>query len=199
MIDPKMGLEFGLYEDLPFLDNKIVDNPEEAVNVLVNVVKEMDIRYKLFREENVRKLSEYNKKKSNGEKLPYIVIIIDEFADIILDENQKTRKDLASVVQKLAQKGRAAGVHIIIATQKPVNECFPTMIKGNIPARIAFRVTKSEESNVILGETGAESLFGKGDMLVKDPNIGAPRRFQAPLIKNDEIECFVKSVKSIYK
>lgn len=198
MIDPKGGLEFAMYNELPFLAQNIIDNPEKAQEVLKTVISEMERRYTLFKNSKVKKLAEYNSKKIDDEKLPYFIIVIDEFADIILDEKNKTRKELAALVQKLAQKGRAAGIHIIIATQKPVNECFPTLIKGNIPARIAFRVTKQEESVVILGEKGAELLLGSGDMLVKDPNRDSTNRYQAPYIKNEEIEKFIDKIKELY-
>ncbi len=187
LIDPKGGLEFGAYEDLPYLYGNIVDDAETALDVLNGIVEEMESRYKLFKQGKVKKLTEYNELEGIDKK-PFIVIVIDEFADLA---EMPKGKGVMKVVRRLAQKGRAAGIHLVVATQKPTVEVIDGTIKSNLPARLSFRVATQSDSRVILDENGAEKLYEKGDCFLKEPNISELRRFQAAYVSNEEIERFV--------
>jgi len=163
LIDPK-EVEFGVYKDKlihNFLCNPVVTEPSEAQSVLDMVATLMDKRYGLLANENVRNIAEYNAIKPKGEKLPYIVVVIDEYGDLIMQSGNYMEK----VICRIAQKARAVGIHLIISTQRPSVKIVTGDIKANFPTRIAFRMITSTDSRVILGKKGAESLLGKGDMI----------------------------------
>ena len=163
LIDPK-EVEFGVYKDKlihNFLCNPVVTEPSEAQSVLDMVATLMDKRYGLLANENVRNIAEYNAIKPKGEKLPYIVVVIDEYGDLIMQSGNYMEK----VICRIAQKARAIGIHLIISTQRPSVKIVTGDIKANFPTRIAFRMITSTDSRVILGKKGAESLLGKGDMI----------------------------------
>lgn len=191
LIDPKGGLEFGAYENLPYLYGEIVDSDEKALCVLNEIIVEMESRYHLFRDCRVKKLSDYNE-LDGVDKKPYIVIVIDEFGDLVGMPKGNKVKD---AVRRLAYKGRAAGIHLVIATQKPTAKLIDD-IKSNLPARLAFRVATQNDSRVILDENGAENLYGYGDCLFKDPAVPELRRFQAAYVSDEEIENFVKILRA---
>ncbi len=197
LIDPKGGLEFGSYQDLPHVyNNKIAENAEESLEVLTALFEEMERRCnKIFKEKSVKKLQEYNELKM-VEKLPYYVVIIDEFADLI---QYKKGKDVVQMVQRLAQKGRAAGIFIVISTQRPSVKFIPGEIKAVIPSRLSFKLPSAIDSKVILDKTGAEDLFGKGDMFLKETEKPELRRFQGVFVYNDEINRFVENVKDCWR
>jgi len=196
LIDPKGGLEFGAYQDLPHVyNNKIVENAEESFDVLNAIFEEMERRYKVLKDKNVKKLQEYNELKGIG-KLPFYVVIIDEFADLI---QYKKGKDVVQIVQRLAQKGRAAGIFIVISTQRPSVKFIPGEIKAVIPSRLSFKLPSATDSKVILDETGAENLFGRGDMFLKETERPELRRFQGVFVSNDEINKFVENVKDCWR
>jgi S-DNA-T family DNA segregation ATPase FtsK/SpoIIIE len=183
LIDPKQ-VEFMSYTDLPHLYNPIITNEISANIALQKLVDEMENRYELFREYKVKKLSEYN--NLSDEKLPYIVCIIDEYADLVL-MSKKYKQDIETSIIRLAQKARAAGIHLIIATQKPITQVLTTLIRSNIPARIAFAVCTSMDSKIILDSKGAEELLGNGDMLFLNPKTNKKERIQAPFLSNEDI------------
>lgn len=163
LIDPK-EVEFGVYKDKlihNFLCNPVVTEPSEAQSVLDMVATLMDKRYGLLANENVRNIAEYNAIKLKGEKLPYIVLVIDEYGDLIMQSGNYMEK----VICRIAQKARAVGIHLIISTQRPSVKIVTGDIKANFPTRIAFRMITSTDSRVILGKKGAERLLGKGDMI----------------------------------
>ena len=163
LIDPK-EVEFGVYKDKlihNFLCNPVVTEPSEAQSVLDMVATLMDKRYGLLANENVRNIAEYNAIKLKGEKLPYIVLVIDEYGDLIM----QTGNYMEKVICRIAQKARAVGIHLIISTQRPSVKIVTGDIKANFPTRIAFRMITSTDSRVILGKKGAERLLGKGDMI----------------------------------
>ncbi len=163
LIDPKR-VEFSNYAKLPNLyGGSVVLEPDEALNILTTLLDEMDRREKILAEQNVRDISEYrNLTGASGEPLPRIVVIIEEVADLMVQE-----KSIEEPLVRLAQKGRASGIHLILSTQRPDAETFSGLLRSNIPSRIALTVQKSSESKIILDETGAEKLTGKGDMLIK--------------------------------
>lgn len=194
MIDPKF-LEFGLYEDIPHLLTPIITDPKKAIIALSKAVEEMNRRYEMMNKVRVKTISGYNELAQNEglEKLPYIVIIIDEFADLMIMGGREAEQYLIS----LAGKARASGIHLIIATQRPTVNVVTGLIKGNLPSKISYRVGSKIDSKVILDEIGAESLLGKGDMLFsKTNNI---LRMHAPFNDEREIEKVVEFIKSQQK
>ncbi len=191
MIDPKF-LEFGLYKDIPHLLTPIITDPKKAIIALSKAVEEMNRRYELMDKAKVKTIVGFNElaKKNGEEKLPYIVIIIDEFADLMLMGGREAEQFLIS----LAGKARASGIHLIIATQRPTVNVVTGLIKGNLPSKISYRVGTKLDSKVILDETGAEALLGRGDMLfLKTNNIV---RLHAPYNDEREIERIVDFLKS---
>lgn len=184
MIDPKM-VELTPYNGIPHLLRPVVTDAAEAVEALEDAAAEMDERYRLFMESSVKKLSEYNAKAAAP--LPRLVVVIDELADLIITSG----KEVESSIVRIAQKGRAAGVHLLIATQRPTKDVITGQIKANIPSRIAFAVASALESRIILDESGAEKLCGKGDMLYK-PVDGKTQRLQGAYIANENITRIVK-------
>jgi DNA segregation ATPase FtsK/SpoIIIE-like protein len=194
LIDPKR-VEFPHYAGLPhMLLEKPITEPEEAIQSLVWIQNESERRYKLFEQNRVREMKEYNAKINPDEEeiLPYIVIIIDEAADLMHKPNDK--KQIEQAVRYLSAKARAAGIHLVLATQRPSVDVITGTIKANLPSRIAFSVTNGHDSKTILDQPGAENLLGKGDMLYS-PNNVAPVRVQGAFISGLEVEAVVSSVK----
>ncbi len=189
MIDPKR-VEFTAYDNLPHLLNPVVVEPKKVIFSLRWAVVEMNHRYKLLQRYGVRNIADYNKRVDHPvphrecptTKLPYIVIIIDELAELMLTE----KADIEPPITSLTQKARAAGIHMIIATQRPTTDIITGTIKANIPGRIALRVAQSNDSRTILDETGAENLIGKGDMLLSNGGTNI-RRSQAAWVSDSEI------------
>ncbi|MFA5593237.1 MAG: DNA translocase FtsK [Micavibrio sp.] len=172
LIDPKM-LEFKDYEDLYHLCGKpIITDAAAALETIEGLCAEMDARYKLMSLYGARSIDEYNAQAMAGNDLPRIVCMIDEYADLISDA--KTRKALESAIQRIAQKARAAGIHLILATQRPSADVLTSVIKSNFPQRIAMRVPSAHDSRVILGRAGAETLAGYGDMYFGDTRLHCP-------------------------
>jgi len=189
MIDPKM-LEFSIYNDIPHLLTPVITEPKKAITALNAMVKEMEKRYKLMAKMKVKNIENYNKKAD--EKMPYIVIIIDELADLMMTSG----KDVEYSIARLAQMARASGIHLIVATQRPSVDVVTGLIKANLPSRISFKVGQKIDSKVILDQFGAESLLGKGDMLFTPPGISGLIRLHAPFTSEDEIETIVEFLKS---
>lgn len=192
MVDPKK-VELSVYKDMPhMLMPSTVTETDKAVNALNWAVNEMERRYQLLGENGCRNLAEYNaKQKKKGEKgLYYIVFIVDEMADLM----SAAKREVEEKIARITAKARAAGIHLVIATQRPSVDVITGTIKNNIPTRIAFKVTSFTDSKTILDRGGAESLFGNGDMLYMPPEGGDPIRLQGPFI-NDEIEPIVSFIK----
>ena len=220
MIDPKM-LEFTMYNGIPHLLTPVITDPAKAVIGLKWAVKEMEDRYRAMAKLNVRNITGYNKRleelRASGEKvtrtvqtgfdmetgkpiyeeqeldltpLPYIVIVVDEMADLMLVAG----KEVEAAIQRLAQMARAAGIHLIMSTQRPSVDVITGTIKANFPTRISFQVTSKIDSRTILGEQGAEQLLGMGDMLYM-PAGQRPNRIHAPYVKDQEVESIVEFLK----
>ena len=193
MVDPKM-VELAPYNGIPHLLIPVVTDPKKAAGALQWAVFEMMKRYKTFSEHGVKKLEEYNKLAKDSEELetlPSVVVVIDELADLML----VAAKEVEESICRVAQMGRAAGVHLVIATQRPSADVITGLMKANIPSRIAFAVASSLESRIILDTTGAEKLVGKGDMLYAPLGQGKPTRVQGCFISPEEIERVVDFVK----
>ncbi len=185
MIDPKR-VELTMYNGIPHLKNEVITDPSMAAGALAMITREMDERYERFAFEGVRKIEEYNAKFPD-EKLPYIVVIIDELADLMLVAPAKVEM----LVMRLAQLARATGIHLIVATQRPSVDVITGLIKANIPSRIAFAVSAQVDSRVILDMGGAERLLGRGDMLYLPIDAPKPIRAQGALVTNHEIDKLV--------
>ena len=193
MVDPKM-VELAPYNGIPHLLIPVVTDPQKAAGALQWAVFEMMKRYKTFSEHGVKKLEEFNRlarASEDLETLPSVVVVIDELADLML----VAAKEVEESICRVAQMGRAAGVHLVIATQRPSADVITGLMKANIPSRIAFAVASSLESRIILDNTGAEKLVGKGDMLYAPLGQGKPTRVQGCFISPEEIERVVKFVK----
>ena len=183
LVDPKK-VEFSFYEGIPHLCTPVITDVSEASEALKWACQEMDKRYEVFSRNRCRKITEYNKKALDNpdlEKMPYIVIVVDEFNDLVM----QCGDEVNDYIIRLAQKARACGMHIILATQKPTVDVVNGTIKSNIPCRFAFRVSSKQDSLVILDEIGAEALLGRGDMLYK--NGGNSERAQGSFVDDDEI------------
>jgi len=202
IIDPKQ-VEMVQYSDIPHLLTPIINDTAQAVSALKWAVDEMERRYKLLAEEHVKTIDAYNKKMADGDgkvvakdedgneqkhdggKMPYIVIVIDEMSDIMMQAG----KELEPPIVRIAQKGRAAGLHLVLATQKPIVKVVTSLIKGNVPARIAFAVQSTTDSIVMLDKAGAEKLLGAGDMLFLTTEMsGKPKRIQGAFVSDEEEE-----------
>ena len=194
MIDPKM-VELSIYDGIPHLLTSVVTDPIKAADVLHKVVLEMENRYREFARARVRNIEGYNKiaaKDPDYKELPYIVVIIDELADLMMVSSKEVEESIA----RIAQKARAAGIHMIIATQRPSVDVITGVIKTNIPSRIAFAVSSSIDSRTILDKSGAETLLGKGDMLYLSADSSKPVRIQGAFLSDEEVEKVVDYVKS---
>ncbi|MEA2348337.1 MAG: segregation ATPase FtsK/SpoIIIE, family [Thermoleophilaceae bacterium] len=185
LVDPKT-VELNYYEDIPHLLTPVVTSPRMAANVLQNLIKEMEARYAVMGSVRARNIVELNKmREKNGEPtLPYILCVIDELADLMM----VAPAEVEDAIIRLAQKSRAVGIHLLLATQRPSADIITGMIKANVPARIAFAVSSQTDSRVILDQNGAESLLGKGDMLFNPIGSSRPSRIQGSFIEEDEIE-----------
>ena len=192
MIDPKM-VELGIYNGIPHLYVPVVTDPKKAAGALQWSVVEMLKRYRLFSEVGVRDLANYNKHcLENGEQtLPQVVIVIDELADLMLVASKEVEESICRV----AQMGRAAGMHLIIATQRPSADVITGLMKANIPSRIAFAVSSAMESRIILDQAGAEKLVGMGDMLFSPVGCGKPTRIQGAFVSDEEREDVIQFIK----
>ena len=197
MVDPKM-VELGIYNDIPHLLIPVVTDPKKAAGSLQWAVTEMMRRYKLMSDAGVRDLESFNsiiENEEEGEKLPQVVIIIDELADLML----VAAKEVEDSICRIAQMGRAAGMHLIIATQRPSADVITGLMKANIPSRIAFSVASAMESRIILDTVGAEKLVGKGDMLFAPIGTGKPQRVQGCFVTDGEVEAVATYVKEHFK
>jgi S-DNA-T family DNA segregation ATPase FtsK/SpoIIIE len=193
LIDPKV-VELSVYNGIPHLLIPVVTDPKKAAGALAWAVQEMENRYALFADKGVRDLKGYNEKlREEGltEKLPQIVIVIDELADLMMVAS----KDVEDSICRLAQKARAAGMHLVIATQRPSVDVITGIIKANIPSRIAFAVSSQIDSRTILDMAGAEKLLGKGDMLFYPIGASKPQRIQGAFVSDDEVEKIVDYIK----
>lgn len=193
MIDPKM-LEFSTYNDIPHLLTPVITKPKQAIISLNNMVNEMERRYELMADTRTKNIENYNEKikKTGGESFPYIVVVIDELADLMMTSG----KDVEISIARLAQKSRACGIHLIVATQRPSVDVVTGLIKANLPSRISYRVGQKVDSKIILDQMGAESLLGRGDMLFTPPGSPALVRLHAPWATEDEIEEIVEFIKA---
>lgn len=199
MIDPKM-VELSVYNDIPHLLIPVVTNPRKAARALQKVVDEMENRYELFSHFGVRNIAGYNAKveefNAQSEQkqipLPLIVVIVDELADLMMVAS----KEVEDAIIRLGQKARAAGIHMILATQRPSVDVISGLIKANVPSRVAFAVSSGTDSRTILDENGAEKLLGRGDMLFKPIDENHPVRLQGSFISDDDVERIVGFVKN---
>ena len=194
MVDPKV-VELSVYNGIPHLLIPVVTDPRKAAGALAWAVQEMDDRYNKFATKGVRDLKGYNnamEKEGEGRTLPQIVIIIDELADLMM----VAAKDVEDAICRLAQKARAAGMHLVIATQRPSVDVITGLIKANVPSRIAFAVSSQVDSRTILDMVGAEKLLGKGDMLFSPAGSSKPTRIQGAFVSDDEVEKIVDFVKA---
>jgi S-DNA-T family DNA segregation ATPase FtsK/SpoIIIE len=188
LIDPKM-LELSVYNDIAHLLTPVVTEPKKAIIALKWVCKEMERRYSLMNEENTRSLEGYNQKSL--EKLPFIIVFIDEMADLMMTAG----KEVEHYVQRLAQMARACGIHLVMATQRPSVDIITGSIKANFPSRISFQVASKYDSRTVLGEIGAEQLLGNGDMLMSK-NGASLIRYQSAFISDNEVNKLIKEIKS---
>jgi len=193
LIDPKM-LEFAAYEDIPHLITPVITEPAKAIAALANMVGEMERRYKLMAEARTKNIENYNEKikKTGDEAFPYIVVIIDELADLMMNGG----KDVELSIARLAQKSRACGIHLVVATQRPSVDVVTGMIKANLPSRLSYRVGSRIDSKVILDAMGADSLLGRGDGLFTPPGSTGLVRIHAPWNTEEEIDKVVEYIKA---
>ena len=193
MIDPKM-LEFSIYNDIPHLLTPVITKAKQAIAALNNMVGEMERRYQLMSEARVKNIENYNEKmkKERGQLFPYIVVVIDELADLMMTSG----KDVEYSIARLAQMARASGIHLIVATQRPSVDVVTGLIKANLPSRISYRVGQRVDSKIILDAQGAESLLGRGDMLFTPPGATGLIRLHAPWSSEEEIDHIVAFLKS---
>lgn len=193
MIDPKM-LEFSIYNDIPHLLTPVITKAKQAIVALNNMVGEMERRYSLMSQTKTKNIENYNEKvkKDGGEYFPYIVVIIDELADLMMTSG----KDVEYSIARLAQMARASGIHLVVATQRPSVDVVTGLIKANLPSRISYRVGQKVDSKIILDQMGAESLLGRGDMLFTPPGATGLVRLHAPWSSESEIEKIVNFIKS---
>lgn len=194
MIDPKM-LEFSIYNDIPHLITPVITSPKKAITALANMVGEMERRYVLMAENRTKNIENYNEKVTKDRSalpLPYIVVVIDELADLMMNGGKEVEYSIA----RLAQMARASGIHLIVATQRPSVDVVTGLIKANLPSRLSYRVGQRIDSKVILDSMGAESLLGRGDALFTPPGAVGLVRLHAPWNTEDEIETVVEFLKA---
>jgi DNA segregation ATPase FtsK/SpoIIIE, S-DNA-T family len=191
MVDPKQ-VELGIYDGIPHLLTPVINSPDKALNALKWWVAEMERRYSTLKPMNVRNLEEYNAKVWPKDRMPVIVIIIDELADLMMSGN---KKEVESAITRIAQKARAVGLHMILATQRPSVDVITGLIKANVPSRVAFTVASQVDSRTILDSIGAEDLLGRGDMLYFPTGAMASTRIQGVLVETDEVERVVNHIK----
>jgi len=193
LIDPKM-LEFAAYEDIPHLITPVITEPAKAIAALANMVGEMERRYKLMAEARTKNIENYNEKvkKTGAEPFPFIVVVIDELADLMMSGGKEVEHSIA----RLAQKSRACGIHLVVATQRPSVDVVTGMIKANLPSRLSYRVGSRIDSKVILDAMGADSLLGRGDGLFTPPGSTGLVRIHAPWNTEEEIDEIVEYIKA---
>ncbi|TPH48444.1 DNA translocase FtsK [Helicobacter pylori] len=193
MIDPKM-VEFSIYADIPHLLTPIITDPKKAIGALQSVAKEMERRYSLMSEYKVKTIDSYNEQSPNNgvEAFPYLIVVIDELADLMMTGGKEAEFPIA----RIAQMGRASGLHLIVATQRPSVDVVTGLIKTNLPSRVSFRVGTKIDSKVILDTDGAQSLLGRGDMLFTPPGANGLVRLHAPFATEDEIKKIVDFIKA---
>ncbi|GAA9223254.1 DNA translocase FtsK [Helicobacter pylori] len=193
MIDPKM-VEFSIYADIPHLLTPIITDPKKAIGALQSVAKEMERRYSLMSEYKVKTIDSYNEQAPNNgvEAFPYLIVVIDELADLMMTGGKEAEVPIA----RIAQMGRASGLHLIVATQRPSVDVVTGLIKTNLPSRVSFRVGTKIDSKVILDTDGAQSLLGRGDMLFTPPGANGLVRLHAPFATEDEIKKIVDFIKA---
>ena len=194
MVDPKM-VELGIYNGIPHLLIPVVTDPKKAAGALQWTVTEMMRRYRLMSEQGVRDIDSYNKAiahDTDEQKLPQVVVVIDELADLML----VAAKEVEESICRIAQMGRASGIHLVIATQRPSADVITGLMKANIPSRIAFAVSSAMESRIILDTAGAEKLVGKGDMLFAPLGQGKPKRVQGCYIDDNEVQAVTNAIKA---
>ncbi|GAA9575404.1 DNA translocase FtsK [Helicobacter pylori] len=193
MIDPKM-VEFSIYADIPHLLTPIITDPKKAIGALQSVAKEMERRYSLMSEYKVKTIDSYNEQALNNgvEAFPYLIVVIDELADLMMTGGKEAELPIA----RIAQMGRASGLHLIVATQRPSVDVVTGLIKTNLPSRVSFRVGTKIDSKVILDTDGAQSLLGRGDMLFTPPGANGLVRLHAPFATEDEIKKIVDFIKA---
>ena len=193
MIDPKM-LEFSIYNDIPHLLTPVITQAKQAITALSNMVAEMERRNQIMSRTRTKNIESYNEKmkEEGGEQFPYIVVIIDELADLMMTSG----KDVELYIGRLAQMARASGIHLIVATQRPSVDVVTGLIKANLPSRISYRVGQRIDSKVILDQMGAESLLGRGDMLFTPPGSPGVIRLHAPFASEKEIDTIVNFLKA---
>jgi len=193
MIDPKM-LEFSIYNDIPHLLTPVITKASDAINALSNMVGEMERRYTLMSKTKTKNIENYNEKalKDGYETIPYIVVVIDELADLMMTSGKEVEYSIA----RLAQMARASGIHLIVATQRPSVDVVTGLIKANLPSRLSYKVGQKVDSKIILDSMGAESLLGRGDMLFTPPGTPGIVRIHAPWSTETEIEQVVEFLKA---
>ncbi|RRS29859.1 MAG: cell division protein FtsK [Epsilonproteobacteria bacterium (ex Lamellibrachia satsuma)] len=194
LIDPKM-LEFSIYNDIPHLLTPVITEPKKAIAALANMVHEMERRYKLMAENRTKNIDNYNEKVTkdgSAEPFPFIVVIIDELADLMMNGGKEVEYSIA----RLAQMARASGIHLIVATQRPSVDVVTGLIKANLPSRLSYRVGQRIDSKVILDAMGAESLLGRGDALFTPPGASGLVRLHAPWSTEEEVEEIVEYLKA---
>jgi len=192
LIDPKM-LEFTMYNDIPHLLTPVITNPNKAIIALSNMVSEMERRYELMAKSRTKNIDNYNEKAKTEdyEPFPFIVVVIDELADLMMNGGKEVEISIA----RLAQKSRACGIHLIVATQRPSVDVVTGLIKANLPSRLSYRVGQRIDSKVILDAMGAESLLGNGDGLFTPPGSNGLVRIHAPWNSEEEIDKIVDYIK----
>ncbi len=191
MVDPKQ-VELGIYDGIPHLLTPVINSPDKALNALKWWVAEMERRYSTLKPLNVRNLEEYNAKVAPKDRMPVIVVIIDELADLMMSGN---KKEVESAITRIAQKARAVGLHMILATQRPSVDVITGLIKANVPSRVAFTVASQVDSRTVLDTIGAEDLLGRGDMLYFPTGAMASTRIQWVFVETDEVERVVNHIK----
>lgn len=190
LIDPKW-VELAIYNDIPHLLSPVINDVSKAVKALKLIIAKMMDRYKLLAANNCRNIDSYNDKVSEKEKMPYYVVVIDELADLMMQNS----KEIEETIMRITQMGRAAGIHIVVATQRPSTNIITGVIKNNIPSRIAFQVSSWIDSRTIIDTAGAEKLLGKGDMLFVFPGSNGPVRVQAPWISEEDVIDLINKIK----
>ncbi|PSL44541.1 DNA translocase FtsK [Salsuginibacillus halophilus] len=190
LIDPKM-VELASFRDVPHLAAPVVTDPKEATASLKWAVQEMENRYEKLAEAGVRDIKKYNEKSGESERMPYMVIVIDELADLMMVAAQ----DVEDAICRIAQKARACGIHLLVATQRPSVDVITGLIKANIPTRVAFAVSSQADSRTILDQSGAERLIGKGDMLFCENGTSEQKRIQGAFVSDEEIDAVTEAVK----
>ena len=183
LVDPKR-VEMIPYHGIPHLRCPVITEPTDAPVIFSSLIEEMERRYEVLADNQVRNIENYNDLGNNNPKMPYIVTIVDEMADLMMTSG----KDLEKMIVRLAQLARAVGIHLILATQKPIVDVITGLIKSNMPSRIAFKVSSNVDSRVILDCSGAEKLVGRGDMLALYPGIPEPERYHGAWVSDSEIQ-----------